>query len=255
MRSDEVLDMIKAWIQKCLHSHKYCSSHVGAELPTRVIDVGGTDSVGDPRLILSKDASKNEVKGFEVDSRYVALSYCWGDREELKQRPSLVTTSATLRDHLRSLPLSRLLRTIVDAIVLTRRLGVRYLWVDRLCIIQDCAEDWEIDLLKCQQYTGELSSHSPPPGEVLFTTVSLRYDHRILENPLNYFGGLPLIHPSKETLGWHNKGAWLTPGKNHCTAVDGRSRSVFCHRGYSFATGTSLPGNARMSSSQSPAVL
>lgn len=154
MRSDEVLDMIKAWIQKCLHSHKYCSSHVGAELPTRVIDVGGTDSVGDPRLILSEDASKNEVKGFEVDSRYVALSYCWGDREELKQRPSLVTTSATLRDHLRSLPLSRLPRTIVDAIVLTRRLGVCYLWVARLCIIQDCAEDWEIESSKMSAIYG-----------------------------------------------------------------------------------------------------
>lgn len=154
MRSDEVLDMIKAWIQKCLHSHKYCSSHGGAGLPTRVIDVGGTDSVGDPRLLLSEDASKNEVRGFEVDSRYVALSYCWGDREELKQRPSLVTTSATLRDHLRSLPLSRLLRTIVDAIVLTRRLGVRYLWVDRLCIIQDCAEDWEIESSKMSAIYG-----------------------------------------------------------------------------------------------------
>jgi hypothetical protein len=29
-----------------------------------------------------------------------------------------------------------------DAITLTRRLGVRYLWIDALCIIQDSEQDW-----------------------------------------------------------------------------------------------------------------
>ncbi|KAH7417832.1 heterokaryon incompatibility protein-domain-containing protein [Cadophora sp. MPI-SDFR-AT-0126] len=34
-------------------------------------------------------------------------------------------------------------RTFQDAIVVTRRLGLTYLWIDSLCIIQDSMEDWE----------------------------------------------------------------------------------------------------------------
>ncbi|KAJ5802154.1 uncharacterized protein N7503_004604 [Penicillium pulvis] len=33
-------------------------------------------------------------------------------------------------------------QTFQDAIQLTRRLGIRYLWIDSLCIIQDSHEDW-----------------------------------------------------------------------------------------------------------------
>jgi hypothetical protein len=30
-----------------------------------------------------------------------------------------------------------------DAVIVARRLGIRYLWIDSLCIVQDDAEDWE----------------------------------------------------------------------------------------------------------------
>ncbi|KAJ1323255.1 HET domain-containing protein [Microdochium nivale] len=39
--------------------------------------------------------------------------------------------------------ISRLPRTIRDACAVAVRLGFRYLWVDRLCIMQDSAEDWD----------------------------------------------------------------------------------------------------------------
>lgn len=35
--------------------------------------------------------------------------------------------------------------TIKDAVVLTRALGICYLWIDALCIIQDSKEDWETE--------------------------------------------------------------------------------------------------------------
>jgi hypothetical protein len=41
------------------------------------------------------------------------------------------------------LRLSQLPQTLADAIHITRSLGVQYLWVDALCIIQDSVEDWE----------------------------------------------------------------------------------------------------------------
>ncbi|KAF1988918.1 hypothetical protein K402DRAFT_427576, partial [Aulographum hederae CBS 113979] len=52
-----------------------------------------------------------------------------------------------------------------DAVVATRKLGVRYLWIDSLCIIQDSKEDWENESVKmCEIYQHALltitSAHS-----------------------------------------------------------------------------------------------
>jgi hypothetical protein len=39
-------------------------------------------------------------------------------------------------------------KSFQDAVVFTRRLGIRYLWIDSLCIIQDSKEDWETQAAK-----------------------------------------------------------------------------------------------------------
>lgn len=39
-------------------------------------------------------------------------------------------------------------KTFQDAIVFTRQLNIRYLWIDSLCIIQDSKEDWELESAK-----------------------------------------------------------------------------------------------------------
>lgn len=38
--------------------------------------------------------------------------------------------------------LSEMPKTFVDAITITRHLGIRHLWIDSLCICQDDPEDW-----------------------------------------------------------------------------------------------------------------
>lgn len=68
--------------------------------------------------------------------KYVALSHCWGK-----------TKTPILKKHmLRTMTLDidwqRLPKTFQDAILVTRRMGFRYLWIDSLCIIQDSPEDW-----------------------------------------------------------------------------------------------------------------
>lgn len=51
--------------------------------------------------------------------------------------------SSTLDSFRQGLPISELPRTFQDLIVLARAFGVRYMWIDALCIIQDSTEDWE----------------------------------------------------------------------------------------------------------------
>ncbi|KAF7939987.1 uncharacterized protein EAE98_000114 [Botrytis deweyae] len=74
-------------------------------------------------------------------NNYVALSYTWQDsasseNEEpfrlLEDNLKILTQPGALRNASQSLP-----KVILDAMELTTRLGQRYLWVDRLCIIQD----------------------------------------------------------------------------------------------------------------------
>lgn len=70
---------------------------------------------------------------------YLALSHCWG-------RTTTQQAKATLKNvkgWRQGFSLGRLPRTFRDAAMITRRLGVGYLWIDSLCIIQDDKSDWE----------------------------------------------------------------------------------------------------------------
>lgn len=50
-------------------------------------------------------------------------------------------------------------KTFQDAVVITRKLGIRYLWIDSLCIIQDSAQDWhhEASLMSSVYHNSELT--------------------------------------------------------------------------------------------------
>jgi hypothetical protein len=71
--------------------------------------------------------------------QYVALSYCWGDP---LVHNVLKTTSDTFEKHKKCIEFSSLPKTLQDAVTITRRLGLKYLWIDALCIIQGDADDW-----------------------------------------------------------------------------------------------------------------
>lgn len=127
---------IERWIQICLQTHVDCRRTISgvkvndraSGLPRRVIDLGLSPEKVTPKLLETKKTQRG---------RYVALSYCWGGTSPVKTTRD--TYAALKRD---GVPLEKLPRTIQDAIAVTRRLGVRYLWVDSLCIVQDDTEDW-----------------------------------------------------------------------------------------------------------------
>jgi hypothetical protein len=67
---------------------------------------------------------------------YACLSHCWGGLSMLR------TTTATYKIYQNSIPWDSLSMTFKDVIHLTRRVGLQYLWIDSLCIIQDDIGDW-----------------------------------------------------------------------------------------------------------------
>ncbi|KAE9374007.1 HET-domain-containing protein, partial [Stipitochalara longipes BDJ] len=76
--------------------------------------------------------------------QYLALSYCWGGPQ------AVTTTTITLAAYRQCIDLKSLPKTIINAITVTRKLGIKYLWIDALCILQDSDEDKgrEIDNMK-----------------------------------------------------------------------------------------------------------
>jgi len=67
---------------------------------------------------------------------YATLSHCWGSIEILK------LTKNNLQSLLEDIPEYKLCKTFKDAIYIVRQFGLRYLWIDSLCIVQDDKEDW-----------------------------------------------------------------------------------------------------------------
>jgi hypothetical protein len=89
-----------------------------------------------------------------LDWEYATLSYVWGNEEMFK------TTGHNLQSLQGTegfeMHYDRLPKTTQDAILCTKRLGIRYLWVDSLCIIQDD----ERDKLHQIQNMGLIYSHA-----------------------------------------------------------------------------------------------
>ena len=121
------LPVIDKWIMDCQKYHQRCSYTIPPKLPTRLIDIRETDSQSSIRLLVSPEKAY----------KYAALSHCWG------QVLPITTTKATLSKYTDNIELSKLPKTFLETIDIVRRLGIRYLWIDTLCIVQDDKEDWE----------------------------------------------------------------------------------------------------------------
>lgn len=133
----EAYALIKGWMSTCVHNHEHCRQTLSGtiiddmnapKLPTRIVDVGPSDGTEAPRLVESQGAS-----GF-----YAALSHCWGP----PHKHPLMTTHATLQERLTSIPWSVMSKAYRDAIIAIRQIGLRYIWIDSLCIVQDDHDDW-----------------------------------------------------------------------------------------------------------------
>lgn len=135
------LKRIEQWIDKCERHCSDCSNNSTLSTysyPTRLIDV----SQPPLRLILTRTLPK------EDHLPYIALSHCWGGGR------GLITTRESILERMRGIPMTALPATFQDAVALTRRLKIRYLWVDCLCIIQDDREDWRIESSRmCDVYS------------------------------------------------------------------------------------------------------
>ncbi|KAK0100158.1 hypothetical protein ONS95_008497 [Cadophora gregata] len=125
--------LILAWLDDCDKNHGDCTSKRQRSLPTRMIEVGTTQQ---PILRLVESASLTTQAG--TSTHFIALSYRWGT---VPPHEHLVTNSKVSSDHHEAIP-GPLPQTLADAVEITRGLGIRYLWIDALCIVQGVDGDF-----------------------------------------------------------------------------------------------------------------
>lgn len=130
--ASETFHLAREWMHRCISSHVSCAAYRRPGwAPTRLLKV------------FPKDDGKISAKLEERDDgqyssavKYLALSHRWlGDNES----PLLSEENRSrFRD---DIEISSLKASIRDAICATVRLGIHYLWVDTLCVLQDSEDD------------------------------------------------------------------------------------------------------------------
>jgi hypothetical protein len=117
--------LLRRWRETCNAEHGAACCGV-----QNVPRVPGLRFVDVEQLCIVEDAG---------DTEYLALSYVWGPGQPDRLLKSTLDALGLPKSLLRL----QLPSTIADAISFTRSLGARYLWVDRLCIIQDDDSDMQ----------------------------------------------------------------------------------------------------------------
>ncbi|KAK4226535.1 heterokaryon incompatibility protein-domain-containing protein [Podospora fimiseda] len=120
--SDATWKLIADWMDRCTNTHEL--------LPTRVIDLRA-----DTARLLVVDTTTPILP-------YATLSHCWGSHIPLR------LTLDNFSQLQKEIPSKDLSKTFLDAFTIARRLGLKYIWIDSLCIIQQGPEsysDWETE--------------------------------------------------------------------------------------------------------------
>jgi hypothetical protein len=122
--SDSTLRQARGWLDECMQNHDECQKPDTSFTPTRLVEIIPKDFRSAFRLCETGSQYRS----------YAALSYCWGGDQAFK------TTLKSLPAYLEEIP-EDLPQTLLDAIYVATQLGLRYVWIDALCIIQDSDED------------------------------------------------------------------------------------------------------------------
>ncbi|KAI9708521.1 MAG: hypothetical protein M1820_003983 [Bogoriella megaspora] len=139
--NENCFQLIMQWINVCDRNHD-CSIGEFPLLPKRVVDVG---SFGQEAASILRETGDGGLCG-----KYAAVSYCWGAGQ------TTVTTRESFEQFKRGINISELSRSLQDAIHVTRKLGIRYIWIDALCIIQneENLDDFKEESVKMADYYG-----------------------------------------------------------------------------------------------------
>jgi hypothetical protein len=159
---------VKGWLSRCAKDCIRCRTGIETRLPDRILDLGQESSPNN-HIVLSE--TRNEPE------KYFYLSYCFGDLLTMVK-----TTSKTFDTYKGGIWVETLPKTFRDTVTIIRRIGIRWLSIDSLCIIQDDSAAWACQSSKMAEiYSGAYlpiaASRSANSDRGLFSMSSPEYNY------------------------------------------------------------------------------
>ncbi|KAI0434409.1 heterokaryon incompatibility protein-domain-containing protein [Xylaria sp. FL1042] len=127
--SDKAVRRLQSWVSKCSKEHSHCGERGPTPMPHRILEIQDSQ---EPRVRL--------VDRRDMVGEYACLSHRWC---EATTEASLVKKNLEMYKSM--VPDHALYPLLKDAILVAGLAGLRFLWIDCLCIIQDDEEDWNIE--------------------------------------------------------------------------------------------------------------
>lgn len=196
LASEQAIQWASMALQACTQTHRICSDDTKWRRPARVLDLHW---------------KKDEIRLYDFESgtdRYACLSHCWGARHEVQTRRS------NLELHKEGILTNTLSKTFRDVIKFVSHLGIQFLWIDSLCIVQDDENDRSREMAAmCDIYRGcwicVAATAARDGSDGLFATVPPEFRGADLENDhadegVHFFRKIPhwpsLVPNKEETL-------------------------------------------------------
>nr|POF13897.1 hypothetical protein CFP56_02921 [Quercus suber] len=122
--SVKTIELLKSKYDECLLQHDQCrASRRPQFLPARLLEI--------------KHSAVVVIRPDREVAQYATLSYCWGTTRTIQ-----LTQETLERFTSQGITFDELPLTIRHACELCTGLGICYIWVDCLCILQDSVSDW-----------------------------------------------------------------------------------------------------------------
>jgi hypothetical protein len=137
----------QSWLQACA-SHSKCNETVSgaihinpydSPLPTRVIEIAREDDR--QRLYLRYTDG--------LHGAYITLTHRWNESTS-----GCITTTSNIESRLLGEDFGELPQLFQDAFIIAEKLGIKFIWIDSICIIQqgDNLVDWRREAPKTAHY-------------------------------------------------------------------------------------------------------
>lgn len=139
LTKDGIQHTAASWITTCLREHDNCGNHNDAKpgrrfegLPARLVRIEQDSKLGLTARLYHVPENTTKI-------RYTTLSHRWGDHSFMKLERNKIKTFES------DIPLldRTFNQSFREAITISFLLGYEYIWIDSLCIIQDCHDDWK----------------------------------------------------------------------------------------------------------------
>lgn len=148
--SDASMSLAREWIDICRDKHENCgqkSTRANFVAPTRLLDVSKAIDKYDGIVTLIDTTEYIALSTNTCAFPYATLSHRWN--------PSYTyfTETSNIHTHLNEgMQINVLPKTFAEACITVRKLGLQYIWIDSLCIIQDSNSDKAKEIPKMADY-------------------------------------------------------------------------------------------------------